>query len=154
MFREKFPRAYTLKLYFKRRVKTSLVSVQSPHRRARHPLAAVLGRVVIVDDQRVTDDACLATQGQVRVSEELLGGAQIDDSSRHVQISHFGCQVPDPAAQRRLVGFTVLVNPEKRTVISLETPQKITLNARSHSCQQQNTCSTELCNKISVNKNR
>ena len=88
------------------------MSVESPDGAASHALAPVLGRVVVVDHNRMTDDGGLAAEWEVGVGEELLGGAQIQDLPRHIQQSQLGGEVSDPAPERSLVSLAVLVNPE------------------------------------------
>ena len=91
---------------------TCLVSVESPDGGARHPLAPMLRSVVIVNHYGVTDGGGLATQREVGVSEELLGGAQVQDLARHVEPTELGGQVSHPASERRLICLAVLVHSE------------------------------------------
>ena len=88
------------------------MSVEAPDGGARHPLPPMLWGVVIMNHDGVTDDGGLAAQGKVRVGEELLGGAQVQDLAGHVETAEFGGEVAHPAAERRLVRLAVLVNSE------------------------------------------
>ena len=126
------------------------MSVESPDGGAGHPLSPMLRSVVIVNHNGVTNDGGLATQRKVGVSEELLGGAQVQDLASHVELPELGGQVTHPASERRLVRLAVLVNSEtghrvsysccqagkfqEKLPISGEMQLKIqTLNARFHS---------------------
>ena len=91
---------------------TCLVSVEPPDGGAGHPLPPMFWSVVIMNNDGVTDDRGLAAQGKVGVGEELLGGAQVQDLASHVETAEFGGEVPDPAAEWRLVCLAVLVNSE------------------------------------------
>ena len=88
------------------------MSVESPDGGARHPLSPMFRSVVIVNHYGVTNDGGLATQGEVRVSEELLSGGQVQDLARHVELPKLGGQVAHPASERRLICLAVLVHSE------------------------------------------
>ena len=53
------------------------MTVETPDGGARHPIATVLGCLVVVDDEGVADDGGGPAQRQVGVSEEALGGGQV-----------------------------------------------------------------------------
>ena len=82
---------FTVKIIW-RGVKTFLMSVLTSYRRTSHSLAAMLRCVVVVNHDGVSDDGSFSAQRKVGVGEELLGGAQINDLPRHVQLSKLGGQ--------------------------------------------------------------
>ena len=66
-----------------------------------------------MDDDGVPDDGRVSAQRKVGVGEELLGGAQIDNFSGHIQVSQFGGEISHPTSPGRFVRFAVLVDSEK-----------------------------------------
>ena len=66
-----------------------------------------------MDDNGVADDGGITTERQVGVSEELLGGAEVDDLAGHLQLAKLGGQVSDPTSLRSLVSLAVLVDTEQ-----------------------------------------
>ena len=87
--------------------------IQSPYRRARHPVTPVLGRVIVVQHDGPPDNPRRAHQRQVGVGEETAGGRNIDSAAGHGQVGVFVLEVADFAAGRLLAVPTVLVHTEK-----------------------------------------
>lgn len=88
------------------------MSVESSDCSAGHPLSSVLGRVVVMNHQRVTNDGGVSRQGQVRIRKEHFGGAEVQDLASYVQVSQLGSEVAHPAAQWFLVFLAVLIHTE------------------------------------------
>ena len=65
---------------------TSLVSILSANSCACHALATVFRSMVIMEDNRVTDDGGLASQGEVGVGEEPSRGGKVDGFPRHIEV--------------------------------------------------------------------
>jgi len=86
-----------------------LVPVFPQDRGARHPVAPMFRRVVVVDQNRAADDRVRSAEGQVRVGEELDSVLQVPLSSGDVEKSKLVDEVADLAADLPLVVGALLV---------------------------------------------
>ena len=89
------------------------MSVQSAYCRAGHPIAAVFGRVVIVDDDGMAEDGGRAAQRQVCISEEAARAGQLTAPARHGQRCHLVNQVAHLTLGRTVFTLASLVHAEK-----------------------------------------
>lgn len=83
-------------------LKYYLVPIKPLDFRARHPIAAVLGCVVVVDHDAVADDGGGARQWQAAVREEAACAADVSAAAGDLEAGVLVLEVSDLAMARRL----------------------------------------------------
>ena len=94
------------------KVETDLMPVEPLDRGAGHPVAAVLGRVIVVHHHAVADDGGRAGQREARVREEATGAGNVAAATRHGKVGVLVGQVAHLAVARLLGLRAVPVHTE------------------------------------------
>ena len=74
------------------------MSVESSDCSASHPLAPVLGSMIVMNHQRVTNNGGVSRQGKVRIRKEHFCRAQVQNLPGYIQSPELGREVSHPAA--------------------------------------------------------